>query len=67
MENKEAVNFCCYQNISAIIAALKLGFFRGAYVCTFPKLLVGDCENNYYVVDMDSAFLLESREKAAED
>lgn len=66
MEDNEAVNFCCYQKISAIVDALKVGFFQGAYARSFPKLLVGDCENNYYVVDMESNFLQENGEKAAE-
>lgn len=50
------IDFYYYQYISAIIAALKKGFFNGVYEYSFPKLKILDGKNNEILIDFEKDY-----------
>lgn len=59
MDDKDlCIDFYYYQYISAIIAALKKGFFNGVYEYTFPKLKILDAKDNEMLIDFETNIFL---------
>ena len=55
MDGKDlCIDFHYYQYISAIIDALKKGFFNGEYEYSFPKLKILDAKDNEILIDFET-------------
>lgn len=52
-----AIGFYHYQALSAVVNALKKGFFESNYKYTYPKLQICDMEQKTYIVDLESGNL----------
>ena len=59
MEDKEVgIDFYHCQHISAIVEALKEGFFDGEYKSAFPNLRIFDVDNNEITIDFETNIFL---------
>lgn len=55
MEGQEvAVDFYRYQMLSAVVSALKAGFFAAKYECAYPKLQIYDAERISHIIDLEN-------------